>query len=682
MINISNEYPRRILSFPAIRPSETVSFPSLIAALIHLGHVIREYKSKAFFTNRKNAKFMIRLVDDILIFLQEIRNGGSRFAGSMLLSLSELHFLFQKVLFLLEDCTREDARIWVVAKSECVSIQFRVVARAIAVALDVLPFEGIGGSDEVREVVEFVRKQAMKFKFEVEFEDRRIMDQVMRILEQFESGIVPESSDLKWVLESMGIKSWSECQSGVRFLDSEICLEGQTEQMRDLSLLSGLMGFLLYCRCTEFEFGDVATTRRQSDGGGCRNDDVIRSLNPDDFKCPITLELMTDPVTLATGHTYDRSSILKWFKAGNHTCPMTGERLINIELVPNLALKKIIRQYCNENGIPFPESVVRNRDVMRSVGRNSVAMKLLASFLVSRLVAGTSEQQNKAAYEIRLLTKTSNFNRSCLTDAGAILPLLLLLSSWDSSVQENSIAALLNLSKNSRSREIIAENGGLVLILDVLKEGIKMEARQHAAGVLFYLASVEEYRIMIGENPEAIPSLVELIRVGCDHGKKNALVTIFSLLTCPENHWKVVSAGLVPLLIDLLTSLKREDLLTDCLAVLSSLSENLEGATVVLYAGALPIVIDILNSCSSRTAKECCVSLLLALCINGGADAVQVLVKNPSLMPPLYLLLTQGTSRASKKARSLIRLLQEFNDKNSSSLITPALHQEQFVNVW
>nr|GMD15086.1 U-box domain-containing protein 18-like [Ipomoea batatas] len=452
MINKSNEYTRRILSFPAIRPSETVSFPSLIAALIHLGHAIRDYKSKTFFTNRKNAKFLMRLVDDLLIFLEEIRNGDSRFAGSMVLSLSELHFLFQKVLFLLEDCTREDARIWMAAKSEHVATQFRVVGRAMAVALEVLPLDG---GDEVREVVEFVRKQAMGFRFEVEFEDR-----------------------------------------------------------------------------------------------------------------------------------------------------------------------------------------------------------------------------------IRSLTKTSTFNRSCLGEAGVVPPLLLQLGSWDSSVQENSMAALLNLSKNSRSRDTIAENGGLVLILDVLKEGVKMEARQHAAGALYYLASVEEYRGMIGENPEAIPSLVELVRAGCDHGKKNALVTIFSLLKCPESHWKVVSAGLVPLLIDLLPSLKREDLITDCLAVLSSLSEKLEGAIVVLYAGALPIVIDLLNSCSSRTAKECCVSLLLALCINGGSDAVRVLVKNPSLMPPLYLLLTQGTSRASKKASSLIRLLQEFNNKSSSGLINPPLPQDQFVNVW
>ncbi|KAF3636048.1 hypothetical protein FXO37_25676 [Capsicum annuum] len=69
-------------------------------------------------------------------------NGVSRFANSSILSsLSEIHFIFQKYQFLLEDCSREDARIWMLAKSEDVSCQFQMLARAVAVALDVLPLE-------------------------------------------------------------------------------------------------------------------------------------------------------------------------------------------------------------------------------------------------------------------------------------------------------------------------------------------------------------------------------------------------------------------------------------------------------------------------------------------------------------------------------------------------------------
>jgi hypothetical protein len=44
---------------------------------------------------------------------------------------------------------------------------------------------------------------------------------------------------------------------------------------------------------------------------------------PSFFKCPISLELMRDPVVLCTGQSYKRSSIEPWLEAGNHTCPTT-----------------------------------------------------------------------------------------------------------------------------------------------------------------------------------------------------------------------------------------------------------------------------------------------------------------------------------------------------------------------
>ena len=33
---------------------------------------------------------------------------------------------------------------------------------------------------------------------------------------------------------------------------------------------------------------------------------------PDDFYCPITGELMNDPVSEPAGHTYEKSAITKW----------------------------------------------------------------------------------------------------------------------------------------------------------------------------------------------------------------------------------------------------------------------------------------------------------------------------------------------------------------------------------
>jgi hypothetical protein len=64
------------------------------------------------------------------------------------------------------------------------------------------------------------------------------------------------------------------------------------------------------------------------------------------FPRPIMLELMTDPVTVAMGKTYDRaSSIKKWMKSRcRRTCPDTDERLRSAELVPSLAIHHIVEQ--------------------------------------------------------------------------------------------------------------------------------------------------------------------------------------------------------------------------------------------------------------------------------------------------------------------------------------------------
>ncbi|KAM7484247.1 hypothetical protein LguiA_000256 [Lonicera macranthoides] len=624
MINKSDVFTRRILTFPAIRPCESVSPVSLLASLINLGHTICEYKSKSFVTNKRKARELIRLVGNLLIFLEEIQNSRSKLLGATVLSLSELHFVFQKIQFLLEDCAREDARVWMLMKSGQVSDQFKVLTRAIGVAIDVMPLKSIHVSTEVKQLVDLVMRQALKANLRVESDDKWASDEVRLILNEFEDRIIPEPNKLRLFLEYLGIKRWSECSREIKFFEAEIELAHLTAEKRDLELLSSLVAFMSYCRCVVFDLVDSVSSQQSN----------------------------------------------------TNTCSY---------LVPNLALKNCIKQYCLENGIMVAESGGRNRVTTKTIFSGSVAaeeaMKMLANFLVGKLVEATSREINKAAFEIRLLTKTSMFNRSCLIEAGVIPNLLNLLCSNDLLIQENAIASLLNLSKYSKIKRVLVEKGGLKMVLDVVKNGLKMEARQHAAGTLFYLASIEEYRVMIGEMPEAFSSLVELLKNGAERGKKNALVAIFGLIQCPKNHCRALAAGVVPLLINLLASSQREDLILDSLAVLATLAEKLDGAMAILSIGALHIIVRSLSS-NSRTANEYCVSLLLALCINGGADVVLFLVKDPSLMGPLYSLLTEGTSRASKKASSLIRMLLEFSEKSSSGLRSPAVNQERFVHVW
>ncbi|GMI70759.1 plant U-box 19 [Hibiscus trionum] len=683
MIQKSNGSSRRILTCPAIHPCDSISPSTLLSSLIDLGRDICGYRSKFFSVNKRNARQTFHQITNLLLFLQEIRNTTSDPPAPFVLSFSELHLTFQKLRFLLEDCTRDGARAWMMVNSDRVANQFQILIRGMATGLDVFPLSTVDVSNEAKELVELIIRQARKATFDSDPEDKKAVKDLMRILNQFEEGTRPDPAEIKRILGHIGIHKWRDCNKEVKFLDSEIEIEiSSGEPERESELLSSLMGFMSYCRCVIFDFIDSESPDLNS---SCNCNEALKGINGEDLKCPISLEMMSDPVTLSTGHTYDRRSILKWFNSGNATCPKTGEKLTSTELVPNLVLKAMIQQFCAGNGIAVVASSRKNRDISRTTNAGSLAgeeaIKMLAEFLVNKLVNGNGEEMNKSAFEIRVLTKTSIFNRSCLVESGTIPPLLKLLLCKDNNTQENSMAALLNLSKHPKSKGVIVENHGLGSIVHVLRKGLKIEAQQHAAATLFYLASIQENRVLIGENPEAIPSLIELIKKGNDRCKRNALVAIFGLLTHSGNHWRVLAAGAVPLLLNLLKDMEREDIVTDSLAVLATLAEKIDGAVAILRRGALPLLVGILSSSTSRTGKEYCVSLLLALCVNGGGDVVARLVKNPSLMVSLYSQLGQGTSRCSKKASAIIRILHDYHEKSSSASVTPVLPRERFVHV-
>jgi hypothetical protein len=69
---------------------------------------------------------------------------------------------------------------------------------------------------------------------------------------------------------------------------------------------------------------------------------------PQDYFCPVTREIMQDPVQTADGETYERRAIESWFGQGKNTSPMTNAKLASSALTPNKALKRSITTFLEE----------------------------------------------------------------------------------------------------------------------------------------------------------------------------------------------------------------------------------------------------------------------------------------------------------------------------------------------
>jgi energy-coupling factor transporter ATP-binding protein EcfA2 len=75
---------------------------------------------------------------------------------------------------------------------------------------------------------------------------------------------------------------------------------------------------------------------------GAEDFDIQR---PHEMICPITRSVMQDPVVAADGYSYEKAAIQEWFRYPGGRSPRTGLPLDNINLIPNFALKMMIREW-------------------------------------------------------------------------------------------------------------------------------------------------------------------------------------------------------------------------------------------------------------------------------------------------------------------------------------------------
>ena len=72
---------------------------------------------------------------------------------------------------------------------------------------------------------------------------------------------------------------------------------------------------------------------------------------PDVFICPITTEIMTDPVSTSDGFTYERAAITEWLRTKD-TSPKTGAKLESTTLYPIHSLRSMIRAFTEAGAAP------------------------------------------------------------------------------------------------------------------------------------------------------------------------------------------------------------------------------------------------------------------------------------------------------------------------------------------
>lgn len=135
---------------------------------------------------------------------------------------------------------------------------------------------------------------------------------------------------------------------------------------------------------------------------------------PEYFICPISLEMMKDPVTIITGITYDRDSIERWVLKNpnnNVICPVTK---LNVprdsDLTPNHNLRRLIHAWCVSNGFNVVDRIL------------SSPKPPLRKFHVLNLVLDLSVPRTeniRTLEKLEMLAKENERNKMYMVEVGA-----------------------------------------------------------------------------------------------------------------------------------------------------------------------------------------------------------------------------------------------------------------------
>ncbi|KAI4300549.1 hypothetical protein L6164_033916 [Bauhinia variegata] len=273
---------------------------------------------------------------------------------------------------------------------------------------------------------------------------------------------------------------------------------------------------------------------------------------PQYFICPVSLQIMKDPVTAITGITYDRDSIEQWlFKNRNTSCPVTKQPLPkDSDLTPNHTLRRLIQAWCTQNAslgvdrIPTPKPPVNKFQVL----------KLLKDLRNSQL-------QLKTLRQLELLAAENERNKKCLIEAGVPSAMIVfILSCFRKGKIDEGLEEALSILQfvkvpAEEMKVLLAENNQ---ILDSLTWvlGCEMEnsiaVKSHAVLVLKALVQKANPDIFQRLKLEFFERIVKILRNGITQQGINAALHVL-LGACPwgRNRVMMVEAGLVFELVEL-----------------------------------------------------------------------------------------------------------------------------------
>ncbi|KAJ1281769.1 hypothetical protein BS78_04G331200 [Paspalum vaginatum] len=370
------------------------------------------------------------------------------------------------------------------------------------------------------------------------------------------------------------------------------------------------------------------------------------------FMCPLTKQVMHDPVTIETGQTFEREAILKWFKecrdtGRKPTCPLTQTELRATDITPSIALRNVIDEWRARNedkeldkacaalvggGLDSASDDDTRLRALAFVShvclRNAAKKSLLRTLGVIPTIAGLLKSSSrrvrlKSLEVLRLIVEDNDDNREELGEGDTIRTIIKFLSNEHFQERELAVSLLYELSKLDPISERIGAVYGAILLLVGMgsSKSENLVAVEKAENTLKNLEKYETNVKQMAENGRLQPLLTKLIQ-----GTPQVQLAMAEYLgeLALANDVKVVVAEQVgALLVSIMKTGSPPAREATLKALREISSSNESSAKILLQAGILPPLVKDLFSVGAghlpMRLKEVSAAILANL-VASGAD--------------------------------------------------------------
>lgn len=292
-----------------------------------------------------NFQDLAELLENIKDIFLQLEDGGDAFLLEA--PMQALKDDLEEAQKLITICTNK-SRIYLLLHCRSISKRLEEITHSMGRTMSAIPLSSLGGDTETKLEVDNLAQDLKDAQFPCKDNEARLCQTLEPENDGIRSDVGVQQGILMDIARTVGIEDLSrnptEFKNELDRLRRDVDDTNDPNDVRLLGVIVSMFDKWLQSNEQPSQSEDSQYVHPSH-----------KRLEPlyEAFVCPLTKQVMQDPVTLENGQTYERVAIERWFQEckdnGRPTlCPMTGQE-VDTTVKPSLALRNTIEEWTGRN---------------------------------------------------------------------------------------------------------------------------------------------------------------------------------------------------------------------------------------------------------------------------------------------------------------------------------------------